>query len=138
MQISPMYGYQDDRPEIQLGRVKIEIEAVEQALNAYVADPSEQTSENLCMAIYQAEIMLETMALQVEPDYSKRHVKFLKAVQKTAKKVFTAVHQKGFNTKEKAPFFTVLFQKRFESGLERKPDVRRSHEFQIEELINKF
>lgn len=95
MQISPMYGYQDDRPEIQLGRVKIEIEAVEQALNAYVADPSEQTSENLCMAIYQAEIMLETMALQVEPDYSKRHVKFLKAVQKNCEKGLYSGTPKG-------------------------------------------
>nr|DAF95027.1 MAG TPA: hypothetical protein [Myoviridae sp. ctQf419] len=32
----------------------------------------------------------------------------------------------------------MLFQKRFESGLERKSDVRRSHEFHIAELTNKF
>lgn len=86
MQISPIYSYQDDRPEIQFGRVNFELEKVDEALKAYTANPNEQTSDALCMAIYQAEIMLETMALQVEPDYSKRHVNFLKTVQKNCEK----------------------------------------------------
>ena len=32
MQISPIYSYQDDRPEIQFGRVNFELEKVDEAL----------------------------------------------------------------------------------------------------------
>ena len=139
MQISPVYSYQDDRPEIQFGRVNFELEKVDEALKAYTANPNEQTSDALCMAIYQTEIMLETMALQVEPDYSKRHVNFLRLFKKIVRKLFIAAVLKVSKTKRKSTaFYTVLFQKRFESGLERKSDVRRSHEFHIAELTNKF
>lgn len=34
MQISPIYSYQDDRPEIQFGRVNFELEKVDEALKA--------------------------------------------------------------------------------------------------------
>lgn len=95
MQISPIYSYQDDRPEIQFGRVNFELEKVDEALRAYTANPNEQTSDALCMAIYQAEIMLETMALQVEPDYSKRHVNFLKTVKKNCEKALYSGSPKG-------------------------------------------
>ena len=95
MQISPIYSYQDDRPEIQFGRVKIEFEKVDEALKNYTANPNEQTSDALCMASYQTEIMLETMVLQVEPDYSKRHVKFLKTVQKNCEKSLYSGSPKG-------------------------------------------
>lgn len=69
------------------------------------------------MAIYQAEIMLETMALQVEPDYSKRHVNFLKTVQKIVRKLFIAAVLKVSKTKRKSTaFYTVLFQKDLRVG----------------------
>ena len=42
MQISPIYSYQDDRPEIQFGRVNFELEKVDEALKAYTANPNEQ------------------------------------------------------------------------------------------------
>lgn len=38
---------------------------------------------------------IETMALQVEPDYSKRHVNFLKTVQKNCEKALYSGSPKG-------------------------------------------